>query len=230
MTNKFTPQPPFHETDYWVFDLDNTLYPAACDLFSQIDVKMGAFISQHLGIDRIDARKLQKRYYHEHGTTLAGLMANDGIHPDVFLDFVHDIDVTPIPPSPDLRDALRQLPGQRLVYTNGSVKHAENVMDRLGITDLFDGIYDIIAAGYRPKPDPEPYRDFVQKFDVQPQRAVMVEDIARNLEPAHAMGMSTVLIRTARYDGSPEEDDHIHHVADDLLDWLQGILDGDNAP
>ncbi len=224
MPKKTTIPHSLDDTDHWIFDLDNTLYPAACDLFSQIDVKMGAFISQHLGIDRIDARKLQKHYYREHGTTLAGLMANDGIHPDVFLDFVHDIDVTPIPPSPDLRFALSKLPGQRLVYTNGSVKHAENVMDRLGITDLFDGVYDIIAADYRPKPDPEPYKDFVKIFDVEPNRAVMVEDIARNLEPAHEMGMSTVLIRTARYDAAADEDDHIHHIADDLLDWLQGVL------
>ena len=211
------------ETEFWVFDLDNTLYPADCDLFSQIDVKMGAFISAHCGIDRIDARKLQKRYYQEHGTTLAGLMANDGVHPEDFLEFVHDIDVSPVPPSPELRDALGRLPGRRFVYTNGSVKHAENVMDRLGVTDMFDGIYDITAAGYRPKPDPEPYSDFVQRFDIEPRRAVMVEDIARNLEPAHAMGMSTVLIRTSRYAETPD-DDHIHHVADDLLGWLRAIL------
>lgn len=223
MTEKSTKKPILDEIEHWVFDLDNTLYPADCDLFSQIDVRMGAFISRQFGIDRIEARKLQKRYYHEHGTTLAGLMANDGVHPDAFLDYVHDIDVTPVPPSPELRDALGQLPGRRLVYTNGSVKHAENVMDRLGITDMFDGIYDIIAADYRPKPDPAPYEDFVRRFDVEPQRAVMVEDIARNLEPAHAMGMSTVLIRSKRYEESPD-DDYIHHVADDLLGWLQDIL------
>jgi putative hydrolase of the HAD superfamily len=221
--------PPVDDTEYWIFDLDNTLYPADCDLFSQIDVRMGAFISAHFGIDRIEARKLQKRYYHEHGTTLAGLMANDGVHPDAFLDFVHDIDVTPVPPSPDLRDALAQLPGRRFVYTNGSVKHAENVMERLGVTEMFDGIYDIIAADYRPKPDPEPYRDFVRIFNIEPQRAVMVEDIARNLEPAHAMGMGTVLIRTARYDHTSGDDDHIHHIADDLMDWLRAILADDGS-
>ena len=211
------------ETEHWIFDLDNTLYPADCDLFSQIDVRMGAFISEHFGIDRIAARELQKRYYHEHGTTLAGLMANDGIHPDAFLDFVHDIDVTPVPPSPELRDALESLPGKRYVYTNGSVKHAENVIERLGVSEMFDGIYDITAAEYRPKPDPAPYRDFVETFEIEPQRAVMVEDIAHNLEPAHAMGMRTVLIRTHRYTELPN-DDYIHHVADDLLSWLQAIL------
>ena len=210
-------------TKYWVFDLDNTLYPADCDLFSQIDVKMGAFISAHCGIDRIDARKLQKRYYREHGTTLAGLMANDGVQPEGFLAFVHDIDVTPVAPSPELRDALALLPGRRFVYTNGSVQHPENVMDRLGVTDMFEGVYDITAANYRPKPDPAPYQDFVQRFDIEPGLAIMVEDIARNLEPAHHLGMGTVLIRTARYDEIPDND-YIDHVADDLLGWLRTIL------
>ena len=226
MTNKRTRS--VSETDYWIFDLDNTLYPADCDLFSQIDVKMGAFISAHFGIDKIEARKLQKRYYLEHGTTLAGLMINDGIHPEAFLDFVHDIDVTPVPPSPSLRDALARLPGKRFVYTNGSVKHAEQVMERLGVAALFEGVYDIAAAGYRPKPDPEPYKDFVRSFGIEPNRAVMVEDIARNLEPAHAMGMGTVLIRTARY-VEPPDDDHIHHIADDLLVWLEDLLAADEA-
>jgi len=212
------------ETDHWIFDLDNTLYPADCDLFSQIDVKMGAFISTHFGIDHAEARVMQKRYYHEHGTTLAGLMANDGIHPETFLEFVHDIDVTPIPPSPALRTALGRLPGRRFVYTNGSLKHAENVMSRLGVADMFDGIFDITAAAYRPKPDPEPYHEFVRIFDIDPRRAVMVEDIARNLEPAHAMGMGTVLIRTQRYEADPVGDDHIHHIADDLLGWLESML------
>ena len=201
---------PLDDTEFWVFDLDNTLYPADCDLFSQIDVKMGAFISAHCGIDRIDARKLQKRYYREHGTTLAGLMANDGVHPEEFLSFVHDIDVTPVPPSPELRDALASLPGRCFVYTNGSVRHAENVMDRLGVTDVFEGIYDITAADYRPKPDPAPYKDFVQRFDIDPRRA-------------HELGMGTVLIRTARYDETPDEE-YIHHAADDLLGWLHAIL------
>ena len=187
---------------------------------------MMSFISSHLGIDLVEARVLQKRYYHEHGTTLAGLMANDGVHPSAFLDYVHDIDVTPVPPSPALRQALERLPGRRFVFTNGSRTHAENVMARLGVMDLFDGIYDIIAAEYRPKPAPEPYDDMIGRFDIDPARAVMVEDLHRNLEPAHNLGMRTVLIRTERYPVEVEDEDHIHHVADDLLAWLHDILPG----
>ncbi len=215
---------PFHETEHWIFDLDNTLYPAACDLFSQIDVRMMSFISSHLGIGPTEARVLQKRYYHEHGTTLAGLMANDGVHPNAFLDYVHDIDVTPVPPSPALRAALERLPGRRYVFTNGSRTHAENVMARLGVMEQFDGIYDIIAAQFRPKPAPEPYDDLIVRFGIEPARAVMVEDLHQNLKPAHDLGMQTVLIRTERYAAGLGCEDHIHHVADDLLAWLHEIL------
>lgn len=215
---------PFHETEHWIFDLDNTLYPAACDLFSQIDVRMMSFISSHLGIGPLEARVLQKRYYHEHGTTLAGLMANDGVHPNAFLDYVHDIDVTPVPPSPALRDALERLPGRRYVFTNGSRTHAENVMARLGVMEQFDGIYDIIAAQFRPKPAREPYDDMIVRFGIEPARAVMVEDLHQNLKPAHDLGMQTVLIRTERYAAGLSGEDHIHHVADDLLAWLHEIL------
>ena len=124
----------------------------------------------------------------------------------------------------ELQDALARLPGGKFVYTNGSRKHAENVMARLGITALFDGIYDIVASGYRPKPEPAPYDDMIQVFGIDPGRAVMVEDIPRNLEPAHALGMSTVWIRTERHQPDAGDDDHVHHVADDLLEWLQKIL------
>ncbi|MDA0661943.1 MAG: pyrimidine 5'-nucleotidase [Proteobacteria bacterium] len=224
MQKRTTMKSPLHETDCWIFDLDNTLYPASCDLFSQIDVRMGSFISDLLGVDRIEARRIQKQYYYEHGTTLAGLMANEGVHPDTFLEFVHDIDVTPVPPSPALLDALSQLPGRCIVYTNGSRRHAENVMARLGVSNAFTGIYDIIASGYRPKPSPEPYADMIRQFDINPARAVMFEDIHRNLKPAHDLGMGTVLIRTERHPPDLDDDDHIHHVADDLLAWLQAIL------
>jgi len=224
MQNTDAIRAPFERKIAWIFDLDNTLYPAACDLFSQIDQRMTAFIARRLGIDPVAARALQKRYYHQHGTTLAGLMANEGVPPDAFLDYVHDIDVTPVPPSPALGAALARLPGRRFVYTNGSRRHAENVMDRLGVTALFDGIYDITAAGYRPKPAPEPYGDLVEIFDIAPERAVMVEDMPRNLAPAHAMGMTTVWIRTDRHPDEDGSDDHIHHVADDLLSWLHEIL------
>lgn len=166
---------------------------------------------------------MQKRFFREHGTTLRGLMTEHGIAPDDFLTYVYDIDVTPVEPSPALDRALERLPGRKMIYTNGSAAHAMNVLNRLGIAQRFDDIFDIAAAGYQPKPDPVPYRTLVERFEVEPTRAVMVEDIARNLVPAAALGMTTVWVRSetdwAR--GLPEDAGHIHQVTDDLVAWLE---------
>ena len=200
--------------DVWVFDLDNTLYPRDCDLFAQIDVKMKAFVANLLGIDPADAYKVQKQYFRNYGSTLRGLMENHSLPPQEFLDFVHDIDVTPIPPNPALDNVLHKLNGRKIVFTNGSVAHATNVMNRLGITHHFEGIFDIQAADYLPKPDRSAYDKFLRDYDVDPARAVMIEDMARNLEPAHELGMTTVWIRS-KHDHSAigADGDHIHPVS-----------------
>ena len=222
---------PFHKLDAWVFDLDNTLYPEECDLFAQIDVRMGEFLTSYLDVDLVEARRVQKAYYHEHGTTLNGLMANGGLKPEVFLEFVHDIDVTVIPPSPDLSDFLEHLPGRKIIYTNGSHKHACNVMEQLGVDHHFDGIFDITAADYRPKPARSAFATFIEQFDIDPTTAIMVEDLPQNLEPAHELGMMTVLLRTdrvrERHGVVDESQDHIHHVHDDLLKWFEHIFESD---
>jgi putative hydrolase of the HAD superfamily len=212
--------------DVWVFDLDNTLYPRDCDLFAQIDVKMKSFISQLLSIDEEEAHRIQKEYFHTHGTTLRGLMDNHGLAPSEFLDYVHDIDVSPVPPNPALDDVLHRLPGRKIIYTNGSVIHAENVSHRLGIRHHFDGIFDIIAADYNPKPAREPYAQMIRDHDVDPTRAVMLEDIARNLAPAHELGMTTVWIRSEHdHSAMGSDGDHVHHVIDDLVEWLEEQLE-----
>lgn len=220
---------PFHEYNAWVFDLDNTLYPEECDLFAQIDVRMGEFLTNLLDVDLDEARRVQKKYYHEHGTTLTGLMLNNGIDPHDFLEHVHDIDVSVVPPSPELSDFLGHLPGRKFVYTNGSDKHARNVMGRLGVDHHFDGIFDITAADYQPKPARSAFDAFLERFDIEPMRAVMVEDLPQNLQPAHDLGMTTVLIRTdrviERHGATDESQDHIHHVEDDLLTWLKDIFE-----
>ena len=208
--------------DVWVFDLDNTLYPRDCDLFAQIDVKMKAFVANLLGIDPADAYKVQKQYFRNYGSTLRGLMDNHSLPPQEFLDFVHDIDVTPVPPNPALDGVLHNLDGRKIVFTNGSVAHAKNVMNRLGITHHFEGIFDIHAADYLPKPDRSAYYKFLRDYNVDPARAVMIEDMARNLEPAHELGMTTVWIRS-KHDHSAigADGDHIHHIIDDLVPWLE---------
>ncbi|MFQ5347684.1 MAG: pyrimidine 5'-nucleotidase [Rhodothalassiaceae bacterium] len=183
--------------DTWIFDLDNTLYPPGCALFDQIDRRMGGFIAELLGINEVSARALQKEYFLRHGTTLRGLMLEHGVPPDRFLEHVHDVDLDGLAPNPDLGEALAALPGRCLVYTNGSARHAERVLARLDIAQEIDGIFDLVAADYEPKPAESSFDRFLDRFAVEPGRAVMVEDMARNLVPAAARGVTTVWLRTS---------------------------------
>jgi len=211
--------------DAWLFDLDNTLYHHSCDLFAQMDERMQAFICETLSIDRVQARALQKGYYESHGTTLRGLMDHHGIDPHRFTEFVHEIDVTPVPPSPALDATLTHLPGRKIIFTNGSARHAENVMGRLGVAHHFEAVFDIAAANFVPKPAAESYRRVVERFGLAPHRTLMLDDAARNLVPAAALGMTTVWVRTELPHGLAGSDgDHVHHVADDLAAWLDHAM------
>ncbi|CAA7611847.1 Predicted hydrolase [Candidatus Terasakiella magnetica] len=217
--------PPRIET--WVFDLDNTLYPASSSLFPQIDVRMRRFIAERLGLDLDEAYRLQKRYYREFGTTLRGLMLVNGLEPEAFLTYVHDIDHSVLDVAPRLDAALDRLEGRKLIFTNGSERHAEQVLNRLGIARHFDGVFDIKAAGFLPKPQPETYTMMVERHRFDPRSAMMVEDLARNLAPAAAIGMTTLWVRE---DGHPDTEvlkqdevdlSHVHHITDDLTAWLE---------
>lgn len=212
----------------WLFDLDNTLYPARCDLFAQTDRRIGEFISKLLDVHYDEAKRIQKDYWKTHGTSLRGLMTLHQVDPEPYLDYVHDIDYAPVDASPRLDAALKQLTGRKIVFTNGTVRHAERVLERLGVAHHFEGIYDIVAADYVPKPEMVVYRDIVGRYGVDPARAIMLDDIAVNLKPAHALGMRTVWIRTPestqRAQGLPL--DWIHHQTEDLVDWLHDYLDG----
>ncbi|MBY0430745.1 MAG: pyrimidine 5'-nucleotidase, partial [Rhodospirillales bacterium] len=209
----------------WVFDLDNTLYPASCSLFPQIDQRMKRFIAEALGIDPDQAYRLQKEYYRAYGTTLRGLMVVHGLSPDTFLEFVHEIDHACLIPSARLDAALSALPGRKLVFTNGSEKHAVAVLDRLGLSRHFEGIFDIKAAGYIPKPDPEAYATLLKAHALEARGATMFEDLHRNLKPAHALGMTTVWVRDDTHCHAPPGEepstfDHVHHITEDLAGWL----------
>ncbi|WP_282605854.1 pyrimidine 5'-nucleotidase [Pelagibius sp. Alg239-R121] len=208
----------------WIFDLDNTLYPESCSLFDQVDRRMGLFVEQLLDMDRVSARTLQKQLFREHGTTLRGLMTVHGIDPQSYLDFVHQIDVSGISHDAELDRALERLPGRKVIFTNASVPHAQNVMERLGIASHFSDIYDIARADYLPKPARATYEDFVSTLDVDPARAIFFEDTARNLEPAAAMGMTTVWLETFS-NGSAQgaENDYVHHRTNDLSAWLTAV-------
>jgi putative hydrolase of the HAD superfamily len=221
----------FGRVSSWVFDLDNTLYPSHCDLFAQIDQRMRAFISQFLDVSEAEAGHLQKTYYREHGTTLSGLMREHGMAPDAFLDFVHDIDLAPIRPNPRLADAIARLPGRKLVFTNGTVKHAERVMAQLGVGHTVDAVFDIVHADYVPKPQAQAFDRFCAAHKVDPRASAMFEDLARNLAPAHALGMVTVLVEPEGGHADPavrgwhEDGDqaHVHFRTRDLTAFLEAL-------
>lgn len=218
--------PRLDQVESWVFDLDNTLYPASSSLFPQIDLRMRRFIAGALGLDEQEAFVLQKRYYHQYGTTLRGLMLAHAIEPDEFLAYVHDVDCGMLDPSVDLDRALTGLPGRKIIFTNGTERHALNVLERLGLTRHFEGIFDIRAADYLPKPNAETYARMAQRHRVDARRAAMFEDLPQNLLPAAEAGMATVLVREAAALPDwvePQDLSHVHHVTDDLAAWLLAL-------
>ena len=224
-------QPDFSHVSTWVFDLDNTLYPAHCNLFKQIDTRMTQFIQDRFDIPHEKARFIQKDYYARYGTTLSGLMKEHSVAPEDFMDFVHDIDLQAVDENETLAAIISSLPGEKYIFTNGSVKHADNVVGKLGLAGLFDDVFDIAAAGFTPKPHRETYEKFIKRHQVSPNEAAMFEDLAHNLEAAHALGMTTVLVtsQAAWLDDEPIEKrpakpddvhDHVHHQTDDLTAFL----------
>ncbi|MCW8914343.1 MAG: pyrimidine 5'-nucleotidase [Magnetovibrio sp.] len=213
-------------TPTWVFDLDNTLYSGVHGLFEQIDMRMRQYLAKYLDVSEDQAHKVQKGYFKQYGTTLRGMMLNHNMDPGPYLDYVHDIDISTIPPSPQLSAALHQLSGRKLIFTNSDMAHVERTLNRLGIADHFDGVFDIADADFIPKPEPEVYDKLVKRFGFDPTQAVMVEDIARNLAPAAALGMTTVWVRPITDCDICKEDpegDHVDIQTDNLVTWLESL-------
>jgi len=210
----------------WVFDLDNTLYPPTSPIFDQIDRRMTAYIARFLKVDPAAAFTVQKAYYRKYGTSLAGLMAEHGMEPEPFLAEVHAIDHSVIPPDPALAAAIRRLPGRAIVYTNGSAEHAAAVLERLGLAGVFEGVFDIRAAGYVPKPQGVSYDRLIAAFGFDPAQAVLVEDSLKNLPPAAARGMKTVWLRNVRSTAGADLHDpaDCDAVIEDLAAWLDAVL------
>lgn len=210
----------------WVFDMDDTLYPREQGLMQLVQGRINAYVVEAVGLDPVSARVLQRQFLDEHGTTLAGLMANYTIDPAHFLHDVHDVPMDSLEPAPRLVEQLMRLPGRRLVFTNGARDYADRVLDRLGVTACFDGVFTIEDADLTPKPAPSTFRHFIERYGLDPHRAAFFEDTPRNLEPAKALGMATVLIGDGH--GKPLGD-HIDHVAPDLLDFLTDLTFKDAA-
>lgn len=222
----------FGHVENWVFDLDNTLYPHHLNLWQQVDERIRSFVADFLKISKDDAFRLQKDYYKRYGTTMRGLMAEHGMHPDDYLDYVHQIDHSPLTPNPALGDALEKLPGRKLILTNGTRKHAENVLKRLDIDRHFEDVFDIAAADLDPKPLPQVYERFLKRHDVDPQKAAMFEDLARNLEVPHRLGMTTVLVvpegervvlREA-WELEGHDAPHVDYVTERLVEFIEMLL------
>ena len=214
----------FNSIKYWIFDLDNTLYSGKTKVFEQVDKRMSKYISNKLNISVEEAKKIQKNYFYEYNTTLNGMIKNHKIDPDEFLDFVHDINIDFLQKDTLLGEEIKKLDGKKIIFTNGSRKHAINVTKQIGIDRLFDGIFDIVDAEFIPKPSIEPYKKLVEKHKIDPKLSVLVEDIARNLKPAYEMGMKTVWIENDEPWASKFSDSNfVNYKTNNLSEFLKKI-------
>jgi putative hydrolase of the HAD superfamily len=221
----------FGHVETWIFDLDNTLYPHHLNLWQQVDERIRDYIADFLKVTREEAFRLQKVYYRRYGTSMRGLMTVHGMKPDDFLDFVHQIDHSPLEPNAALGEAIGKLSGRKLILTNGTRRHADAVLARLELDRHFEDVFDIIAAELEPKPSPQTYDRFLKAFSVDARRAAMFEDLARNLAVPHALGMTTVLVvpehsREVFREGwelEGRDAPHVDHITDDLVGFLQRL-------
>ncbi len=217
--------PRFAHIRDWIFDLDNCLYPASAGLFALIDERMGAYVQRLMNCDAVEAKRIQKAHFHEHGTTLAGLMRECEVDPHDFLQDVHAIPLDRIAPNPRLATGLARLPGRKFVFTNGDAPYARRVLEAIGVHQHFDDLHDIHASDLRPKPDPHGYALLCERFAIDPRAAALVEDMAQNLKPAKALGMTTIWVDNGSERGAHLADEgHIDLVIGDIGDWLDQML------
>lgn len=216
----------FSDVDHWVFDLDNTLYPAKTDLFSQINAKISEYVITRFGMDEETATLKRRAYYLQYGTTLNGLMAEHQVDTADYLAHVHDIDYSAVPHSPDLDAAIKALPGKKYIFTNGDVPHAERTLKALGIGSHFEDIFDIVAADLTPKPHPDAYSMFLAQTGVKAEKAAMFEDLCRNLVVPKDLKMRTVHVvpEAGTHVADPETECSVDFVTDDLTRFLQSVL------
>ena len=209
---------------YWIFDLDNTLYSGDTKVFDQVDKKMSKFISEKLKVSIEEAKVIQKNYFHEYNTTLNGMIKNHKIDADEFLEFVHDVDLNFLKADKPLKREISNLKGKKFIFTNGSKAHVSNVTKRIGIEKLFDGVFDIVESDFIPKPSIEPYKKIIEKFKIEPQYSIFIEDIARNLKPAYELGMKTVWIKNDEpWAAKFSDSDFINYKTDNLAKFLKEV-------
>ena len=209
---------------YWLFDLDNTLYSGDTKVFDQVDKKMSKFISEKLKVSEEEAKKIQKNYFHEYNTTLNGMIKNHDIDANEFLEFVHDVNLDFLKKDEFLENQINRLNGKKIIFTNGSKAHAANVTKRIGIDKLFDGVFDIVDSDFYPKPSMRPYKKIIENYNIEPEYCIFFEDIARNLKPAHELGMKTVWIKNKEPWAAKYSDaEFINYKTDNLANFLKEI-------
>lgn len=209
----------------WIFDLDNTLYPASSAVFGQIHLRMAEYIAGYLGIGLAEAKEVRSALYHKYGQSLRGMILDHGMPPQGYLDYVHDIDLSSLAADDgELRRCLAALPGRRLIYTNGSAGHARNILAHLGVEDLFEGVFDIVAADFVPKPEPGPFDQFLSLHGIDPTQAAFFEDMAVNLKPAAERGVTTVYVTDDPDTPHPHLAEHIHFATDCVKRFLGARL------
>lgn len=218
-----TPLQKLRHINNWLFDLDNTLYPATCNLQQQMSVQAQRLFCELLGTSTQQARELQTTYMREYGTPLHGLIKHHGVTPEVYFDYIHDVDYLVVKSNPALNLALEGLQGRKFVFTNGTADHAHRVLNRLGCAAQFDGIFDIVAADYEPKPEVAVYRRVAKAVGGDLSSIALVEDVPENLRPAAALGMTTVWVRNASEFSHGKVGEHIHIITDDLVSWLTEV-------
>ncbi len=213
----------------WIFDLDNTLYSADSGIFQQVHELMGNFVSSHLGIGIEEAKKIQKKYYKQHGTTLRGMMDNHGVDPDHFLAEVHKLDYSIVGPNHKLNEELRKLKGRKIIYTNANMQHTLDVLKRIELSNFFDDIYDIKMANYVPKPELAPYEQMIKQFNINTDTAAMFDDIAKNLVPAKNVGFTSVWI-DAGYENFSDDIEaskkYLDYETTNITDFLTNVNKG----
>jgi len=208
----------------WVFDLDNTIYPANSSLFPRVAERMTGFIMDHFNMGAEEAAEMKTRLFRKYGTTMHGLMREHNMEPDAFLAYVHEIDLSDVSYDADLDNFIASLPGRKHIYTNGTTRHADRILEAFGIRQHFDFIFDIVASDHVPKPDPRPYQTFIEQSKVNPHSCVMVEDMARNLKPAAALGMKTVwLVSDHDWAANGADEEYVHYISADLKTFLAEI-------
>ena len=218
-----------NQVETWIFDLDNTLYSADSGIFQQVHELMGKFVSNHLNIDIDKAKKIQKNYYKQHGTTLRGMMDNHGVDPDHFLAEVHNLDYSIVGPNIELNIELKKLEGRKIIYTNANMQHTIDVLERIELSNFFDDIYDIKMANYIPKPEMAPYEQLIKQFNIDAKSAAMFDDIAKNLVPAKKVGFTSVWI-DAGYENFSDDikasKSYLDHETTNITKFLENVNKG----